>query len=1166
MKQYHVKRKIAALLCISMLCGQAVPVVPALQSAAFAEEGGETTQKVFSGASASGHNASYDTSSDGSISGSASFSGSTVVAKLYKDGSKVDERTLPDGGGSFTFSGLSAGSYAVKYFFWGEGDRALETNSVTVGYSAVETPEETETPAPDPQPEETETPAPDPQPEETETPAPGATQQSSASTNSGSNKTQQTFNLTRNAPQSAITSYTCSKTDETKPGENDGTISGKVEFTGDATPIIIKLYTEDGSPVGEDAIETSGGSYSFNGLPAGKYKVDFHLFRQSASESEIVTIKPGAVEAKITGYSCHETHETAAGKEDGQLNGRVEFVGDLTVIVKLYDEGSSTSKREAAITSSGETYSFSDLKPGAYQVDFHLFGHEASYSVKATINAGAVPQAIRDYTCLKTDETAAGKADGTVSGSVTFSGSGPVKVALKTSNYTVATYSVAESGKTYAFDKLPAGTYSVEFTLPNDADTKSQTIEIGTATKPTSGQITGYTCEKTDETEAGKGDGKIRGTVAFSAAKEEDIVIVKLLAEDGTYLTEAVIRTSGEAFEFTGLSAGKYQVAFHMFNQSASDTRTIEIMATPAAAKIVSYVCLYTDLTAKDKNNGTITGSVTFTGSDPVIVKLYEEGSTASREEAVVSDSGDSYAFSNLPAGKYRVDFHLFGQSASETRTVEIGVAAPAVAPITITEVKEGENRLAVKGTAQPGSQILVQAEPAGAKAEVLVVGSDGKFETALSANPATYTKVSIYYVSDYSSAVSKTGSWTVKAPAGPPDITVDPIDNYSTTVVVKTGANLAVTLRTSDSTQTLESNADGLVHFSLTHKYLKGEEFIITVVYGSGSGKTVTKKVTVGNAADHKDLEYGDYGEAVLRLTTRLNQLGYPIAPTKDYNSAVREAVRLFQIANGQEADGEAGDRMQSALFSVSAIRFGSGRYPTLVRGDKGLALIKTLQQRLKDLGYYTIKVDGIFGSGTQRAVRLFQQVNGLKDTGIADNATQVLLYSSAAKPLGYVPAGGYSTLQRSSKYKSAVVTLQRRLRELGYYTGSIDGYFGSKTYRAVRNFQSRNGLKVNGIADALTQQVLYSAAAKKYNGTTAGSSSSSGYRLLYWGCRGDEVVRLQNALINAGYKNYVRSADGVFGQWTYDAVCAFQRDHGLTVDGIAGKKTQNLLYGTHY
>lgn len=64
-------------------------------------------------------------------------------------------------------------------------------------------------------------------------------------------------------------------------------------------------------------------------------------------------------------------------------------------------------------------------------------------------------------------------------------------------------------------------------------------------------------------------------------------------------------------------------------------------------------------------------------------------------------------------------------------------------------------------------------------------------------------------------------------------------------------------------------------------------------------------------------------------------------------------------------------------------------------MRGDRGMALIYTLQQRLKDLGYYTIRVDGIYGSATQRAIRWFQEVNGLSVTGKADHATQQLLYS---------------------------------------------------------------------------------------------------------------------------------------------------------------------------
>ena len=188
------------------------------------------------------------------------------------------------------------------------------------------------------------------------------------------------------------------------------------------------------------------------------------------------------------------------------------------------------------------------------------------------------------------------------------------------------------------------------------------------------------------------------------------------------------------------------------------------------------------------------------------------------------------------------------------------------------------------------------------------------------------------------------------------------------------------------------------------------------------------------------------------------------------------------------------------------------------------------------------------------------------IRDSGKADHATQQLLYSSSAKAAGSTAPSDYVTLSRSNRYRAAVVPLQRRLKALGYQTGSIDGYYGSNTYRAVRNFQSRNGITVTGTADPYTQQILYSSSAKPASGSSSSAgSATTGYRLLYWGCKGDAVKRLQQALLNAGYKQ-ARTADGIYGQWTYDAVKAFQKDHGLSVDGIAGKNTQNKLYGTNY
>ena len=56
--------------------------------------------------------------------------------------------------------------------------------------------------------------------------------------------------------------------------------------------------------------------------------------------------------------------------------------------------------------------------------------------------------------------------------------------------------------------------------------------------------------------------------------------------------------------------------------------------------------------------------------------------------------------------------------------------------------------------------------------------------------------------------------------------------------------------------------------------------------------------------------------------------------------------------------------------------------------------------------------------------------------------------------------------------------------------------------------------------------------------------------------GSKGEAVRKLQEALIQLGYD--VGTADGSYGTKTVSAVKAFQKDHGLTVDGIAGMNTQ--------
>ena len=99
---------------------------------------------------------------------------------------------------------------------------------------------------------------------------------------------------------------------------------------------------------------------------------------------------------------------------------------------------------------------------------------------------------------------------------------------------------------------------------------------------------------------------------------------------------------------------------------------------------------------------------------------------------------------------------------------------------------------------------------------------------------------------------------------------------------------------------------------------------------------------------------------------------------------------------------------------------------------------------------------------------------------------------------------------VQALSKYGSTgseVTQIQTKLKRWGYYSGAIDGIYGSKTLAAVKWFQSKNGLTVDGIAGTKTLQAMgiYSSS------TTSGSSSTNSNdvnllaRLVYGEARGE-------------------------------------------------------------
>ncbi len=159
----------------------------------------------------------------------------------------------------------------------------------------------------------------------------------------------------------------------------------------------------------------------------------------------------------------------------------------------------------------------------------------------------------------------------------------------------------------------------------------------------------------------------------------------------------------------------------------------------------------------------------------------------------------------------------------------------------------------------------------------------------------------------------------------------------------------------------------------------------------------------------------------------------------------------------------------------------------PTMLLLKPGVSgdAVSQLQQRLKELGYYTGEVDGAYGPGTQQAVMLFQAQHGLTDDGIAGDQTRNALYADNAQVFVPTPSPVPPTPTPASLSKGAqgdlVRQMQQRLSELGYYAGEADGDFGAGTQQAVRLFQSQHGLDVDGAAGQKTLNLLYSDQAKQ-------------------------------------------------------------------------------------
>jgi len=177
--------------------------------------------------------------------------------------------------------------------------------------------------------------------------------------------------------------------------------------------------------------------------------------------------------------------------------------------------------------------------------------------------------------------------------------------------------------------------------------------------------------------------------------------------------------------------------------------------------------------------------------------------------------------------------------------------------------------------------------------------------------------------------------------------------------------------------------------------------------------------------------------------------------------------------------------------------------------------------------------------------------------------------IFAGASSPTKSVEHVSYAAVITQGSTGATVKTIQRKLKNWGYYKGSVDGIFGAKTKEAVKYFQRKNGLKVDGIVGKNTLKAL------GISSTASGESSSGSYsdsdlmllaRLIYGEARGESYVGqvavgavVLNRIKSASFPNTM--AGVIYQRYAFTAVEDGQIN--LTPNATAKKAAQDALNG---
>lgn len=252
----------------------------------------------------------------------------------------------------------------------------------------------------------------------------------------------------------------------------------------------------------------------------------------------------------------------------------------------------------------------------------------------------------------------------------------------------------------------------------------------------------------------------------------------------------------------------------------------------------------------------------------------------------------------------------------------------------------------------------------------------------------------------------------------------------------------------------------------------------------------------TISPAFSGRILRTGSSSSEVARVQSYLNALRSSTACTPalkvdgKFGSATKTAVQCFQKSAGLASDGIVGANTWNALIGAYNNRFhgSANTYPGVsMRQGHTSQDVGQMQRHLNQLSavYTAINrqaADDIFGTNTTNAVKRFQSQFSLNPDGIIGSQTWAAVVRilnamvQGQKTPVTTPYGGNPIKQGSSGEQ--VRFAQSYLNKAGAVPLlTVDGKFGESTKKAVLNFQTRSGLKPDGIIGAATWQKLVAA-----------------------------------------------------------------------------------------